>query len=130
MVVCVTRSITGRGSRRSAIRRAKPTTPPCADVAIHTPARSAPSAIGFSESSSPCSKTTRSTTLRNAALAWHLRPWSKSRETLDKRWGVLSRVIDMKHLNLRPYAHLARANAEAKRTPKHREFIVYGRGCG
>src|SRR5215469_10773065 len=88
MVVCATRSITGRGSRRYSTRRAKPTTPPCEDVAIHTPVRSAPSAIGCSESLSPCSKTTRSTTLRNDALDPHLHPSRKSRGTLDQRWGV------------------------------------------
>ena len=47
---CVTPSITGRGSRRPAIGRAKPTTPRCASAAILTAALCAASLTGSCES--------------------------------------------------------------------------------
>src|SRR5215472_5779145 len=76
---CVTRSSTGLGSPRYAIRRGKTYYTVLRGRGHSYAAPSAPSAIRLLRVLIACSKTTRSTTLQNAALDRHLHPWRKSR---------------------------------------------------
>src|SRR6266851_1409018 len=88
---CVTRSITGRGSRRCVTRPAKPITPACVSAATRTRAHCAVSPTGSCVCSSPCSRTVASSIPLGHARRHALRLPRSLYAPLDKWWGVLSR---------------------------------------